>query len=197
MNEKPLQPKRSYLLKHTTQQVRATVTAIRHRININTLQQEGAGELRLNEIGEVAVETFRPLYFDPYRHNKVTGAFILIDPVSNETVGAGMITDRTEREATGHRVTAEERHARLGHRSAAVWFTGDEDEAHTLERKLFDSGCLVNVVASAGEARISAAAGLISICLGTGDPPDGFLMPDELESQGIIDSEPFTGGAGI
>jgi sulfate adenylyltransferase large subunit len=197
MNAKPLEPKRSYLLKHTTQQVRATVTAIRHRININTLQHEATGELKLNEIGAVAVETFRPLYFDPYRRNRVTGAFILIDPITNETVGAGMITDRTQREAAGHRVTAEERHARLGHRGAAVWFTGDEDEAHTLERKLFDGGCLVNVVTDAERARISAAAGLISICVGAGDPPEGFVLPEELESLGIIDGEPFTGGAGI
>jgi hypothetical protein len=143
------------------------------------------------------VETFRPLYFDPYRRNRVTGAFILIDPVTNETVGAGMITDRTQREAAGHRVTAEERHARLGHQAAAVWFTGDEDEAHTLERKLFDGGCLVNVVTDADAARISAAAGLISICVGTGHPPEGFVLPEELESLGIIDGEPFTGGAGI
>jgi sulfate adenylyltransferase subunit 1 (EFTu-like GTPase family) len=197
MNAKPLEPKRPYLLKHTTQQVRATVTAIRHRVNINSLEQEQAAELRLNEIGAVAMETFRPLYFDPYRRNRATGAFILIDPITNETVGAGMITDRAHREVGGHRVTAEDRHARLGHRSAAVWFTGSEEEAWVLERKLFDHGCLVNVVEGVEEARLSAAAGLISICVGDGPPPEGFLLPGELEAEGIVDGEPFTGGAGI
>jgi len=197
MNARPLEPKRQYLLKHTTQQVRASVAAIRHRIEIHGLRHEAAAELKLNEIGAVAIETFRPLYFDPYRRNRATGAFILIDPLTNETVGAGMITGSTERESSGHRVTAEERHARLGHRAAAVWFTGDADEAHALERRLFDGGCVVNVVTSAAMARVSAEAGLISICLGAGDPPDGFVLPEDLEALGIIDGEPFTGGAGI
>jgi hypothetical protein len=145
----------------------------------------------------VAIETFRPLYFDPYRRNRATGAFILIDAISNETVGAGMITDRAHREAAGHRVTSEDRQARLGHRSAMVWFTEGEESAWALERKLFDQGCLVNVVTSVDEASLSAAAGLISICVGEGEPPDGFLLPDELQTEGIVDGEPFTGGAGI
>jgi hypothetical protein len=197
MNARPLEPKRQYLLKHTTQQVRAAVTAIRHRIDINSLNHETAAELKLNEIGVVALETFRPIYFDPYKRNHATGAFILIDPLTNETVGAAMITGRTERESAGHRVTVEERHARLGHRSAAVWFTGDPDEAYALERNLFDGGCLVNVVESEAEARTSSDAGLISICLGVGDPPEGFVLPEDLAAMGIVDNEPFTGGAGI
>jgi sulfate adenylyltransferase large subunit len=197
MNAKPLEPRKPYLLKHTTQQVRATVTAIRHRTNVNALQHEVASELKLNEIGAVSIETFRPLYFDPYRRNRATGAFILIDPLTNETVGAGMISGRTEREAGGQKVSIEERQARLGHRSAAVWFTGEVDEAYALERKLFDGGCLANVVNAEAEARISAEAGLVSICLGSGEPPVGFILPEELDSLGILDGEPFTGGAGI
>jgi sulfate adenylyltransferase large subunit len=197
MNDNPLEPGRPYLLKHTTQQVRAVVSQIRHRVNINTLDQEAAAALRLNEIGAVAIETFRPLYFDPYRRNRVTGAFILIDPVTNETMGAGMITDRTQQDGAKHRVTAEERHARLGHRAAAIWFTGTMEQAYTLERKLFDGGCLASVVTTAGEARLAMAAGLVSICVGAGDPPEGFLLPGELEAEGIIDGGPFTGGAGI
>jgi sulfate adenylyltransferase large subunit len=197
MNARALEVKKPYLLKHTTQQVRAIVTSIRHRVNVNTLEQEAAGELRLNEIGAVSVETFRPLYFDAYARNRATGAFILIDPITNETVGAGMISGRAERAGPGHRVTAEERQARLGHRGAAVWFRGSEDEAYVLERKLFDAGCLVNVVESELEARVSASAGLVSICVGEGDPPSDFVSVDELESLGIIDAGPFTGGAGI
>jgi sulfate adenylyltransferase large subunit len=197
MNGQALEVKKPYLLKHTTQQVRAMVTTIRHKVNVNTLAQEPAGELRLNEIGAVAVETFRPLYFDAYSRNRATGAFILIDPITNETVGAGMISGRAERAGTGHRVTAEERTARVGHKGAAVWYTGTEDEAYVLERKLFDAGCLVNVVESELEARVSAAAGLISICVAEGTQPTDFVALDELESLGIIDAGPFTGGAGI
>jgi sulfate adenylyltransferase large subunit len=197
MNEKPLEPKRPYLLKHTTQQVRANVTVIRHRININTLAHEPAAQLGLNEIGAVAVETFRPLFFDPYQRNRATGAFILIDPITNETVGAGMITDRAHREAAGHRVSAEERQARLGHKAAAIWFTGSEEEAYILERTLFDGGCLANVVRNVEAARLSVCAGLVSICLGKGNVPEGFLLPGELEMAGIVDGGPYTGGAGI
>ncbi len=197
MNERPLEPRKPYLLKHTTQQVRAVVTGIRHRININTLEHESSGSLGLNEIGVVTLETFRPLYFDPYERNRATGAFILIDPITNETVGAGMITDRAQRGGPKHPVTAEERHLRLGHRAAAIWFTGTGDEAETLERRLFDAGCLVNVVESIEDARLCAAAGLISICIAEGDPPEGFLLPEELVAHGFIDVGPFTDGAGI
>ena len=79
----------------------------------------------------------------------------------------------------------------------AIWFTGDAEEAYSLERKLFDTGCLVNVVPNEAQARVSVEAGLISICLGIGDPPDGFFLPQDLESLGIVEGEPFTGGAGI
>ena len=197
MNTRALELKKPYLLKHTTQQVRAVVTAIRHRVNVNTLEREPAGELRLNEIGAVAVETFRPLYFDAYARNRATGGFILIDPITNETVAAGMISGRAEQAGGGHRVTAEERAARVGHRGAAVWFTGGEEEAYVLERKLFDAGCLVNVVTGEEEARVSAAAGLVSICVGEGEAPPDFVAVDQLEALGIVDGGPFTGGAGI
>ena len=92
MNQKPLQPERPYLVKHTTQQVRGRVREIRHRVDVDTLRHESAAELRLNEIGVVELETHRPLFFDPYRQNRATGSFILIDPVTNETMGAGMIS---------------------------------------------------------------------------------------------------------
>ena len=94
MNQKPLEPGRPYLIKHTTQQVGATVAAVRHRVNINTLEHEPAEVLGFNEIGAVLVETKRPLFFDAYDENRATGAFILIDPLTNETVAAGMITGR-------------------------------------------------------------------------------------------------------
>ena len=70
----------------------ATVIAIRHKVDINSLEKVEAAELRMNEIGAVIVETHKPLYFDPYQQNRATGAFILIDPITNETLGAGMIT---------------------------------------------------------------------------------------------------------
>jgi sulfate adenylyltransferase subunit 1 (EFTu-like GTPase family) len=91
MNEKPAAADRPYLLKHTTQTLPARIVEIRHRVDIHTLAAQPAGELRLNEIGAVLVETQRPLFVDPYRRNRFTGSFILLDALTNETLGAGMI----------------------------------------------------------------------------------------------------------
>jgi sulfate adenylyltransferase large subunit len=91
MNEKPAVADRPYLLKHTTQTLPARIVEIRHRVDIHTLAAEPAGQLQLNEIGKVVVEAQRPLFVDPYRRNRFTGSFILIDTLSNETLGAGMI----------------------------------------------------------------------------------------------------------
>ena len=88
---KPLDSTRSYLLKHASQTVGAHVTAIRHRVNVQTLAREAVDELGMNEIGEVEIETFRPIFFDPYLRNRTTGSFILIDSDTNATAAAGMI----------------------------------------------------------------------------------------------------------
>ena len=93
MNEQPLDAGKSYLLKHTSQTVKARITAIRHRVNMQTLDAEPAATLELNSIGVVNVETTRPLFLDPYVANRLTGSFILIDPVSHATVAAGMVRE--------------------------------------------------------------------------------------------------------
>jgi sulfate adenylyltransferase large subunit len=91
MNAEPLDPGKSYFLKHTSQTVKARVKTIRHRVNMQTLEPEAATTLELNSIGEVEVETTRPLFLDPYAGHRHTGSFILIDPVSHSTVAAGMV----------------------------------------------------------------------------------------------------------
>ena len=93
MDAQPLDAGKSYLLKHTSQTVKARVTAIRHRVNMQTLDAEPAATLELNSIGVVDVETTRPLFLDPYDANRLTGSFILIDPVSHATVAAGMVRE--------------------------------------------------------------------------------------------------------
>jgi sulfate adenylyltransferase large subunit len=99
MHATPLAPGRHYLLKHTTHVVTAFVRAVDHKVDIDTLERVPARELGLNEIGVVQLETHRPLYFDPYTENRTTGGFILIDPLTNATVAAGMIRGC----AAGHR----------------------------------------------------------------------------------------------
>ena len=97
MHPRALQPGRKYCLKHTTQTVQAVVTAVEDRIDMATLEPEPAPDgLALNDIGEVRLRTSGPLVFDGYATNRLTGSFILIEPGTNATVGAGMLLPPTE-----------------------------------------------------------------------------------------------------
>ena len=153
LNEQPLDPKKRYRLKHTSQQQWAEVKLIHHRVNINTLDHENVDTLEMNAIGVIRIETARPIYFDSYRQNRGTGSFILIDPVTNATVAAGMIStvghDHLRGRARLHDspakgpVTISERVARYGHTSALLRLGNRRHLATKLERKLFDHGSTV------------------------------------------------------
>lgn len=95
-SEEALQPGRSYIIKHTTQTTRCHIDTLRYRLNIDTYHREKAKELKFNEIGRVYITTNHPLMFDPYYKNRNTGAFILIDEITNATIGAGVIVDKVE-----------------------------------------------------------------------------------------------------
>ena len=90
-DERPLDSSRSYLLKHAAQTVSARVTSIVHRVNVQNLAHEAVESLSMNEIGLVEIDAVRPIFFDPYEQNRITGSLILIDPDSNATAAAGMI----------------------------------------------------------------------------------------------------------
>jgi bifunctional enzyme CysN/CysC len=91
-SEHPLRPRATYTLKHTTRTVRAMVTDVRHRLDVDTLDHvDGVSELSLNEIGRVPLKTTAPLFVDDYRRNRGTGSFVLIDESTNQTAGAGML----------------------------------------------------------------------------------------------------------
>jgi sulfate adenylyltransferase large subunit len=91
MHSKPLRPGASYLLKHSSQTVRATITELSSRIDVEHLAENSAPQLALNDIGHVVIETSRPLLADLYRESRATGSLILIDPADNTTAGAAMI----------------------------------------------------------------------------------------------------------
>jgi len=91
LSETPVDVNRRYLLRHTTREVKALVAGIDHRLDINTLEREAAASLHMNDIGRVSFRLAQPLCADPYADNRSTGAFIVIDEASNNTVGAGMI----------------------------------------------------------------------------------------------------------
>ena len=97
MHPRPLQRGKKYFLKHTTQTLQAVITTIEHRINVSTLDTEPeTPELVMNDIGEVRLRTSKPLVFDAYATNRLTGSFILIEQGTNATVGAGMLFPPTE-----------------------------------------------------------------------------------------------------
>ncbi len=182
MGNQPLELRRQYIIKHTTQLVKAQVRNIRYRVDINTLERHPASDLKLNEIGAVVIDTHSPLFLDHYGRNRATGSFVLIDPVTNATVAAGMVTGRDPRVAGGvlepdnvvveaDRVPAAGRQARIGHPPALIWLNGGAQLAYALERDLFERGYLTHVLAAQTDgtvllevARNMIAAGLITIC---------------------------------
>lgn len=97
MHEDPLVVGRTYVAKHTTRTVRATIKAIRYRVDVGSLEQGPADELAMNEIAEVELETNLPLFFDAYAESRTTGSMILIDGVTNATVGAAMIVGAAQK----------------------------------------------------------------------------------------------------
>jgi len=91
LSETPLSPARTYLVRHTTREVKAKVTNIAYRVNVNTLAHEPASQLAMNDIARVTLKLAQPIVADRYADNRATGAFIIIDESTNNTVGAGMI----------------------------------------------------------------------------------------------------------
>ena len=167
MNSQPLKVDRPYLLKHTTQTVQARVHQVRHRTDIHTLEQVPATELHLNEIGIVSVVSQRPLFCDPYTRNRQTGSFILIDPITNDTLAAGMIRGAAQASSAGP-VTGQERAARIGHTPLLILLPdADEAIARQVERYLFDHGFLVHVTSQAHAGEISAGAGIVGLVYGS------------------------------
>jgi bifunctional enzyme CysN/CysC len=128
MSEEPMLQGRSYLMRLGTATVPASITALKHRVDVNTLEPRGGRTLALNEIGMVNVATTRPVSLDPYAENRRMGAFILIDRMTNATAGAGMVAFGLRRATNIHRqhhaVTKAARSAQAGHASRVVWFTG-------------------------------------------------------------------------
>jgi bifunctional enzyme CysN/CysC len=167
MNDQPLTPGKQYLFKQTTKNTTGVISTLRYQIDVNTLHRSPTPQLKLNEIGRCQVTLTQPFCFDGYARNRATGAFIIIDRVTNATLGAGMILDRNMAERFGDhwddapasdrlhqetsKVTLEERNARFGQKPATVLLTGltgsgKSTLAYALERKLFDDGRAATVL---------------------------------------------------
>jgi bifunctional enzyme CysN/CysC len=169
MNEEPLELDKAYVIKHTTRTAQVYVKKLIYRMNVDTIGREDADTLQLNEIGRLKLQTSQSLYFDPYQINQKTGSFIIIDPASNVTVGAGMIragstdsiapplpeadkSDKVRKPEVSPNVvwepwniTREEREKRNGHKAHVLWFTGISGAgkstiAKELEKRLWKEG---------------------------------------------------------
>ena len=128
MSEQPMLAGRVYLLKIGTRLVAASITDIRHKIDVNTFQKIATKSLALNEVGECNLSLASAIAFDPYEENHRTGAFIVIDRMTNATVGAGMVEFGLRR-ATNvhHQAMTVDKNARIrqnAHKPAVLWFTG-------------------------------------------------------------------------
>jgi len=173
MHETPLREGRDYLIKSGTQVLTVEASVLRYRFDVNSLHKlppsivDGRNGLNLNEVGRVMFDATRPLLFDPYDRNKTTGGFIVIDKLTNVTIGAGMILDRTAdrgahgkeqqskrlallQAATGE-VSQEARAERFGHSPATVWLTGlpragKSTISYALEKRLWERGVACHVL---------------------------------------------------
>src|SRR5438045_7629459 len=150
MQEESLLPGRSYWLKLGTRTVAATVTTIKHRIDVDTGAHLAAHTLGSNEIGFCNISTTTPVAFDPYDANRETGGFILIDRFTQETAAAGMIAFALRRASNIHwqdsTVTPGQRAQLKGQQTAVLWFTGlsgagKSTIANRVEQKLLALGC--------------------------------------------------------
>ena len=156
MNEAPLLTGKHYDFKQGSKSFSGVIANIKHKVDVNTLETSPTPSLELNEIGLCELELGEAIHFDSYQQNPSTGAFIIIDRLSNVTVGAGMIeTTSTKKrravESSTNHVTKEDRAARYGQKPVTVMFvglsgSGKSTLAHALERRLFDMGRISTIL---------------------------------------------------
>ncbi|MGE5449353.1 MAG: sulfate adenylyltransferase subunit CysN [Bacteroidales bacterium] len=168
MDEKPMDPNVQLFLKHANNTTRVRFDRIQYKIDVNTLQKSAIDHFELNEIGRVVLTTNKAIYFDPYKKNRSTGSFILIDPITHNTVAVGMIIDKLNAEDLPSKIADEktleankqrihrgecliseaQRQKRYNQKGSTIWITGlhgsgKNELAFSLEKELFEQGATV------------------------------------------------------
>ncbi|MEC7121321.1 MAG: sulfate adenylyltransferase subunit CysN [Pseudomonadota bacterium] len=184
MTEHPLVKGKLYDFKVGTQSVPGRVSQINYRIDVNTLAHLPADEVELNGIADVVIEFDRPVAFDRYQDSRLTGAMIMIDRLSNITIGAGMIEAAERPSVQQTQVTAEERAARLGQKPAVIalearWF----EQVDQLQRALFQQGivAIAKSTASADDVALVQSTG-VTFLVGTPELADTLVSGQSLEA---------------
>jgi sulfate adenylyltransferase large subunit len=170
MDQRPLDLNRRYLLKHASHTVPAFISLIDHRVDLGAFRHKPALTLRMNDIGAVSLHLLRPIAVDLYSDNRGTGALILIDPETNATVAAGMITaaqnqavaSEEDEAAAWGQVTAGEREARWRHRGGVLDLSGPTELIDAVERSLFTVGAVTCRI-DAGERASLQLFGLLDV----------------------------------
>merc|ERR1711991_879018 len=139
MDEKPMNQNVQFYIKHTTNTTKARFDQIKYKVDVNTMERSEVDHLELNEIGRVVLTTVKPIFFDPYRKNRQTGSFVLIDPVTHNTCAVGMIIDKLEDKDLHSRIvdkdrekikrgealiSQDDREMRYNQKGSTIWITG-------------------------------------------------------------------------
>lgn len=163
MDEEAMDPNMHFYIKQAYNNTKAKIDTIRYKIDVNSLSRSEIDHFELNEIGRVVITSTKPLFFDPYKKNRSTGAFVLIHPLTHNTCAVGMIIDRMSSSELPTRITdgdrekiargtsliqENERMSKYNQKGATLWITGlhgcgKNELAYVLERKLFDAGAHV------------------------------------------------------
>ncbi len=159
MDENEMNLSTQFYIKQANNNTKARIDAVKYKVDVNTLEKSNIERFQLNEIGRVVITTTKPLFFDPYKKNKQTGSFILIDPVTHNTCAVGMIIDKLSSKNLPSRITdvdkkkiaqgealikAEEYETKYNQKGETIWITGlhgsgKNELAFSLERKLFEN----------------------------------------------------------
>lgn len=188
---------KQYEIKFSSSVTQGAVSKIHHRVDINTMEKHPASAVQLNEIALCEITLNKPMSFDSYQKNRATGAFIIIDRLTNVTVGAGMVVGEAQSaEGDTTPVNAEDKALRFGQKPAIVAINGSnpEESAQILDRRLFEMGKVAAIVNNE-QAHILKDAGLIALVAGGADNACLSLAADEdtldsmiatLQEKGII-----------
>lgn len=155
MDDKPMMPSRPYVMKIGAREATVTPSQLKHKINVNTLAKEPTKTLALNEIGVCNISVDRPIAFDPYTKSRATGGFVMIDRMTNNTIGLGLINFELRRASNIHweamDIDKEARAKAKGQKPVIIWFTGlsgagKSTIANIVEQRLHARGCHTTIL---------------------------------------------------
>ena len=166
MDVPPMNLTTLFYIKHTSNTTKARIDHVKYKVDVNTLEKIGIDHLNLNEIGRVVITSSKPIFFDPYKKNRQTGSFILIDPITHNTCAVGMIIDQLDSKNLTSRITdvdkqkialgksliqREEYQSKYNQKGETIWISGlhgsgKNELAFSLEKRLFKDGAIAVLI---------------------------------------------------